>query len=152
MYNLFSMNEFNPQYLNRELTGYPDTMIFVVFQGQVGIGGVDLSHETVAYNTGLFDQTIKNTEEKLSVDDGGILYDYGNYLLIDSYFSRGTKIQPLVGVSKSDLTEAKKALRRKTGQLVADCSGRKVKVVHEDKSEESFEPQSLQESLRGVSS
>ena len=86
------------------------------------------------------------------MDDGGILYDYGNYLLIDSYFSRGTKIQPLVGVSKSDLTEAKKALRRKTGQLVADCSGRKVKVVHEDKSEESFEPQSLQESLRGVSS
>lgn len=122
----------------KDVTGYPQEMNFVVYNGQVGISGKEIGHAELAAETELFDPD--KSDDKLWVDDGGTISDGGEFLVINPYFSDGTRIGQLFENETEEQLKVEKMVRDKTGQLIADCSGREVLVCHTDDTSETFRP------------
>lgn len=125
---------------------------FVVYNGQVAVGGSRLSHSTIVFNLNFCYPGTKD-EYKPTVDDGGQIYDNGDALIIPDYFTSSTRPKLLwdaawkhteeqsEGIeSEINLDEVRKIVRKNTGTLVANITGRKVIVKHSDKTEDILLP------------
>ena len=128
---------------------------FVVYNGQVAVGGSRLSHGTIVFNLNFCYPGTKD-EYKPTVDDGGQIYDSGDALIIPDYFTQSTRPKLLweaawkhtedqsEGIeSEIDLDEVKKTVRRNTGTLIANITGRKVIVKHSDNTEDLLLPNTV---------
>jgi hypothetical protein len=117
---------------------------FVVCNGQIAIGGSRITHASVALNNNLHYQLTERSDSPI-VDDGGQIYDDGNELVIGSYFTSSTTPKLIVEARRDeniDMAEVKKQIRKNTGQLFANITGRTVVVKHKDNTEDKFFPQS----------
>lgn len=115
--------------------------VFVRLGEKVGLGGSRITHDRAALQTNLiYPGTGKG--DKPVVDDGGIVYDDGKTLIIPSYFTSSTRpklIQEEYLKEEPNIPDVKKEIRRKTGRVFSNITGRKVIVEHADDSQESFE-------------
>lgn len=116
---------------------------FIVYNGNVAIGGSRISHSSAALNTGLHYE--RKHRNEIIVDDGGQIFDDGENLVICSYFTDSTTpklIKEAYADDMVDMEDVKKIIRRNTGQLFATITGRNVVVKHKDNTEDKFFPQS----------
>lgn len=113
-------------------------MIFVVYGGRAAIGLQELTHDQLALTTGVFNSD--KIGDKPWVDDGGTIDTFGDSLFIMSTFSDRTRIGPLFENETEEQQVVEKKVRQKTGQLIADLSGKQVRVQHRNGDKEDFFP------------
>jgi len=118
--------------------------IFVVFNSYVGIDNSTKTHANLAREEWLFYLDSQH-DSKLQVDDGGLIFDNGEELVIPSYFTSSTFVKAVYDIYTANkevsILEIKKDIRRKTGALIANITGRKVRIEHGDKTSDLFEPE-----------
>lgn len=145
-----------PTLLEKEtaLTRHSDEEdVFVSYHGRVATAGRNAQHHDVAEQTNLHYHGEKGAT--LVVDDGGHIYDDGDKLVIRSYFTQSTRPKELWEAMQNEemgepeeyekyekhLEEVRKNIRKKTGQLVANITGRNVLVQYGDGAESMFSPE-----------
>ena len=88
-------------------------------------------NKKIALGTELFYPETKNYYEPV-VDDGGIIIDYGDRLVIKDYFTEGCCPKKLFearsGKAEINIKEMEINLRRETGQLIANILNRDVTI------------------------
>jgi len=127
-------------------TNHREMDTFVVYDGQIAVGGSRITHGNAALNTNLYYPETKD-DRKVQVDDGGQLFDNGEEIVIHSYFTKSTRpkmiSEAIISDEDYDLAEIRKQIRRNTGQLLANITERNVLAQHEDSTEDRFLPQEL---------
>ena len=116
---------------------------FVVFENKVGIGSNTQYHNEIALRLNLY-TSVLGPDGELIVHDGGYIFDDGEELVILNNFTTTTILDEInKAKQKGELTneeeeEMKREIRRRTGALIAEKTGRTVKIVHGDWTEETF--------------
>jgi len=127
-------------------TNHGEKDTFVVYDGQIGIGGSRITHGNAAWNTNLYYPETKD-DKKVQVDDGGQLFDNGEEIVVHPYFTESTRPkmiwEAIISDEDYDLAKIRKEIRRNTGQLLANITGRNVLAQHKDGTEDRFLPQEL---------
>ena len=116
-----------------------EEVIFVGYDGQIGIGDFKLSHDKLALKDKLYYPESED-RGKLRVDDGGLIIDDGEKLIIPKYFTTTTMPIAILNGWRDggDESKIKKEIRQKTGALIASITSRKVEVQHADGTVEVF--------------
>lgn len=113
--------------------------IFIRYDGQIGVGESKLAHDQLALKHELYYPDSRG-RGALQVDDGGVIKDDGEKLIITEYFTTTTmpKAIPEGLKEKRDLWDIRKEIRQETGALIAKITGRKVEVHHSDETVDIF--------------
>lgn len=135
-----------PAILEKEttLTTHADEKdVFVAYNGKIAVAGYNVGHHETAKQMQLYYP--EESSATLVVDDGGHMYDDGEKIIITPYFTGGTQPRELREAIRNSESEeyyrqVEKHIRKKTGQLVANITGRNVETLHGDGTIDVFSP------------